>query len=159
AGRAEDLRAVPDAAHPPGAAWVARAVAARELFRKYDGVGGAVLESGRDACPAVERRLQARPIVAGRQNRWLAKDLEIPRVGRVSRTPINAIAQAGVAWALINGDERLPQEGIVRDVHRVPGRPDDADVDRGGRVRGRSANVGAPIQPDGHLPDIVLFDV
>jgi hypothetical protein len=150
------LTAVQYAAHPPAAAQSA-AIATRILLGKENCVRGAVGERGRDARRSVPNRQKIR--VAGRCVcvGCAAEYLEIARIRGIAGAPVETVAETGIAGALVGWNARLPQPRHARRNHRIPGRPEDADVNIGSRRLVADTTVGVDV--DGGIVDVLLFEV
>src|SRR5262249_15804017 len=133
-------------------------VAAGILLGKQDGIRGAVHERRGNSGLAVPDRV---PISAVGVRVFVvnpAEDKEVPRGGGVPVAPVKAAPEAWGAEALVDLDAGLGEEFPVPNIYRVPGGPDNPNVDRSCRVRCRRADHSTPVQPLRHLPGVVLFD-
>src|SRR5207253_1700664 len=90
------LRAVENSSHPPGAA-EAGTVAAGVFFCKQDCVYLTVHEGAGDPGTAVPNDFKITALWSGIFVLHPTKDQEIPRIGGVARTPVEAVAKARVA--------------------------------------------------------------
>ena len=127
---------------PPG---LPGAVAAGVLLGEQDRVRRAVVERGRRSTAWPSQTVSKLPAFGAVVHvLHAAEDQEVAGVGGVARHPVQAVAQARVAGALVDLDARLPQPGAGADVDRRPGRPDGADVD-GGAPGSASAWPTAPL--------------